>query len=231
MEAKPWYQSKTVWFNIITTTLAILSLTQFGDIIPPSFAKYVAFLNAAGNVILRIFFTEGAVTGTQSAANMKNASLAMLVGVAGLMTVGCGGNPKPVLSPIAQTAATGSKLVQANDLALTGIDALTDQGVVPKDAMKAIIRGSDYVAKGSKSLVVALRSCTSTPANCADVQSAIAAIRSGLNDGLRLIPEGPAKDQVKAILQPVFDLLLEIFAPPPQAHALSPSRLQFVAVS
>jgi hypothetical protein len=125
----------------------------------------------------------------------------------------CGGNPKPVLSPIAQTASTGSRLVQANDLALTGLDALADQRVISKDVMKAIIRGSDYVAKGSKSLVVALRACTSTPANCADVQSAIAAIRAGLNEGINMVPDGPAKMQVKALLQPVFDLLLEIFAP------------------
>lgn len=74
MEAKVWYTSKTLWFNIITFTLAVLALTQFQGIIPASWLTYIAFATAIGNLILRMFFTSGPVTGTEQKAAEINAT-------------------------------------------------------------------------------------------------------------------------------------------------------------
>ena len=71
--AKPFYSSKTFWWNVITFTLGLVSLTQFQDIIPKSWTPYILLVNAVGNMILRLFFTNGPTTTTQSAANLINA--------------------------------------------------------------------------------------------------------------------------------------------------------------
>ena len=54
MSEKPYLKSKTLLFNAISTILAVLSLADMQRIIP---AKYIALINAVGNVILRIWFT------------------------------------------------------------------------------------------------------------------------------------------------------------------------------
>ena len=51
---KPWYQSKTVWFNIITTVAAILDLANKQA--PASLAPWILFGTGIVNVILRIWF-------------------------------------------------------------------------------------------------------------------------------------------------------------------------------
>lgn len=135
-----------------------------------------------------------------------------MVLVATLMLTACPKKP-PTLSPVGSTAYNADQLVVANRRALTLLEPLTDQGTIPKTAMQAIVIGSNYVAEGGKSLVAALKACQTTPTNCKDVRDAVTAIRSGLNRGLSLIPAGPAHDRVVLILQPVFDLLLDIFAP------------------
>ena len=53
MQAKPFWLSKTVWVNVLTITLAILGLTQFQDLIPLSAVKYIGFVNAVLNLLLR----------------------------------------------------------------------------------------------------------------------------------------------------------------------------------
>ncbi len=57
MEAKPWWQSKTIWFNIITLGLAVLALPELISILPVMTLPYLAFINALGNMVLR-FMTE-----------------------------------------------------------------------------------------------------------------------------------------------------------------------------
>ncbi len=137
----------------------------------------------------------------------------ILLAVATVSSVACGGNPKPTLTPIGQIAKTADQAVTTADTAITALEPITDAGLVPKSATLKILDGVERMGHGGKSLAIALRSCNSTPANCSDVTSAVAAIRSGLNDGLNQIPDGAAKDRVKAILQPIFDLLLGLFAP------------------
>lgn len=72
MEAKPFYQSKSLWFNLITIILAVLALPEFVSILPPAWLVYLGFINAIGNMIIRTFFTNGPVTGTQQQANIEN---------------------------------------------------------------------------------------------------------------------------------------------------------------
>lgn len=54
---KTWYQSKTVWFAIIT--IAVAALTQFTTIegVPDSWRNWVLMVVGALNAILRIFST------------------------------------------------------------------------------------------------------------------------------------------------------------------------------
>jgi len=59
MEEKKWFESKTVWFNTISTILAILSLADIQAFVP---AKYIALINAVGNVVLRMWFTSTTLT-------------------------------------------------------------------------------------------------------------------------------------------------------------------------
>jgi len=54
---KKWYASKTLWFNVITFVLGVLAMTEFNDIAPTNWAKYLLLITAIGNLILRMFFT------------------------------------------------------------------------------------------------------------------------------------------------------------------------------
>ena len=51
---KKFWKSKTVLFNGLTTILAVLSIAGVSDFMP---AKWIALINAAGNIILRVWFT------------------------------------------------------------------------------------------------------------------------------------------------------------------------------
>lgn len=61
MQKTNWYASKTLWFNAITFILAIFALTEFKNLIPPSWTPYILLANAVGNLILRTFFTVGPI--------------------------------------------------------------------------------------------------------------------------------------------------------------------------
>lgn len=55
---KPWYKSKTIWFNVITMLLGCFQLVNQTFPIP---AQYLAYINAGGNLILR-FITDTKLT-------------------------------------------------------------------------------------------------------------------------------------------------------------------------
>jgi hypothetical protein len=59
---KPWYESKTVWFNVITMLLGIIPIVgAFVKLIEPQTAVVIdgvlAMVAGIGNVILRVWFT------------------------------------------------------------------------------------------------------------------------------------------------------------------------------
>ncbi len=51
-----WYQSRTVWFNVIVTAIALA--TELSDAqLPVSLLKVYGTVITLGNIILRVFFT------------------------------------------------------------------------------------------------------------------------------------------------------------------------------
>lgn len=58
----PWYQSKTVIFNAITTVIGVLALVAQSDLITLEVVKVVLIIVGALNVVLRVWFTDSAVT-------------------------------------------------------------------------------------------------------------------------------------------------------------------------
>ena len=56
---KPWYTSKTVWFNVIMTIILVAEIIP--QILPfiPEEARYISVgVFAVGNIILRVWFTD-----------------------------------------------------------------------------------------------------------------------------------------------------------------------------
>ena len=61
MKAKYWFESKTLWFNIVMTIVDILALATDMQIGGQPLAIPLAFAHGAGNVILRIWFTDSPI--------------------------------------------------------------------------------------------------------------------------------------------------------------------------
>lgn len=60
---QPWYTSRTVWFNFLTSLVAILTLVpQVAGVVPDEYVKYILLAVGALNIILRIWFTTSPVT-------------------------------------------------------------------------------------------------------------------------------------------------------------------------
>lgn len=57
MTGKPWYTSKTIWFNGITGTLEALELMDL-SFLPAPWGSYLPVLIAVGNIWLRIITTK-----------------------------------------------------------------------------------------------------------------------------------------------------------------------------
>ena len=59
--SKPWWHSRTVWFNTITAILASLELS-FGvlqPVLPPQWYAAVVLVVTVGNIILRTITVQG----------------------------------------------------------------------------------------------------------------------------------------------------------------------------
>jgi hypothetical protein len=83
MDAKVWWQSKTVWFNIVTIALAILGflmVTQAAGGLPFDIdSRWLVLVSGIGNIILR-FLTNQPLTTKKIDGNV----IALLVFVAAL---------------------------------------------------------------------------------------------------------------------------------------------------
>ena len=58
MDPRSIWQTKTLWFNVISAALLIAALPEFAALIPELWIKYVVFTQAAGNIVLRYITTE-----------------------------------------------------------------------------------------------------------------------------------------------------------------------------
>jgi hypothetical protein len=63
---KPWYQSKTVWLNVITF-LSALGVILGGVTMTPRMLEAVGAIVAAANVGLRVWFTGSPISDTAAA--------------------------------------------------------------------------------------------------------------------------------------------------------------------
>jgi hypothetical protein len=54
---KKWYSSKTVWFNIITTAIALATELSNANFPTADLFKVYMGVITLGNIILRVFFT------------------------------------------------------------------------------------------------------------------------------------------------------------------------------
>ena len=52
---KKWYESKTLWFNILATV--VLTASYLGNV-NPSISAVAVGVAGVGNIILRVWFTE-----------------------------------------------------------------------------------------------------------------------------------------------------------------------------
>ena len=66
MITKPWYQSKTIWFNILIGIVGILSLPTTLQLFPVVDMPFLLGINAAGNWILRTYFTSTGIAPAQT---------------------------------------------------------------------------------------------------------------------------------------------------------------------
>lgn len=57
VDTKHWWESKTIWLNVIGGIIEILSATEFMNIIPQAWASYIALAIFIGNLILRLIST------------------------------------------------------------------------------------------------------------------------------------------------------------------------------
>lgn len=60
-ETKPWYLSKTLWFNVIVALLALAETQSalLAQVVPPALYPYVALTVAGINIVLRIVTASG----------------------------------------------------------------------------------------------------------------------------------------------------------------------------
>jgi hypothetical protein len=59
MEPKPFYESKTVWLNVLTTLVASLTfLPSVNGLIPDVALPYILAAVGVLNIVLRVWFTE-----------------------------------------------------------------------------------------------------------------------------------------------------------------------------
>ena len=48
-----WYQSRTIWLNVIGIVVEALTLDQLGAVVPPEARPYIALVVGILNIVLR----------------------------------------------------------------------------------------------------------------------------------------------------------------------------------
>lgn len=65
MQTIHWYQSKTIWFNVLITILGVVASLQ-GIATFDKYAQVLGLITVIGNVILRVWFTSTNISSTPS---------------------------------------------------------------------------------------------------------------------------------------------------------------------
>lgn len=55
---KPWYASKIVWVNVVTTIALVVEVLTQGQLIPAVAIPYIVAAVAVLNIMLRVWFTD-----------------------------------------------------------------------------------------------------------------------------------------------------------------------------
>lgn len=53
MTSKPWWQSKTLWFNVGSVLVLFLALPELQAVVGPAALKYFSLVQAGVNILLR----------------------------------------------------------------------------------------------------------------------------------------------------------------------------------
>lgn len=60
--SKKWWESKTVWYNIVMTAVLSAAFLQEGVPVPTWVKSVLVAVEGVGNIVLRVWFTNRAVT-------------------------------------------------------------------------------------------------------------------------------------------------------------------------
>jgi hypothetical protein len=60
MEQKTIWQSKTFWFNVVMTIVDFAAFSE--TVLPIEALPYLTMVQGLGNIVLRVWFTNGGVT-------------------------------------------------------------------------------------------------------------------------------------------------------------------------
>ena len=63
MNTIKWWESRTVWFNILMTILGVVASLQ-GVPVFDKYAQVLGLITVIGNVILRVWFTNSSISST-----------------------------------------------------------------------------------------------------------------------------------------------------------------------
>jgi len=59
MNYKYWYQSKTVWFNVILTITEVAAMMS--ETMPDGYKMGLLAVQGVGNIVLRVWFTNSSI--------------------------------------------------------------------------------------------------------------------------------------------------------------------------
>jgi hypothetical protein len=214
MDTKAWYASKTVWFNVIATVLDILSLTQFGDVIPHAWAPYIALAQGAGNIVLRRL-SSGAIAFTAAGRGL------VILLLASASLTACGGNASPALTPeqaqqarlrdLARVATVTQRVGTLVESLQTAEIAFHQAGRVTREDHRVIQLSLKITADTVLQALEQLKDFTQPEVNRRQwIAAAIVAVQRLIGDGLRPILDDGARMELQLLASSITAILISL---------------------
>jgi hypothetical protein len=224
VSAKPWYASKVVWFNALSTALFFLASDEIQRLVPNGGTE--AYMSLVGLVNLGLrFLTSGPVTGNARKAIEINRLIAPMVIVVMAMTGlgACSMRGKPVQRVIATYG------IQVNDgLRSVGETAKQLHGskVITNEQYRDFLKGLDAAFVQSSRLADALAAydLAAGPTTASQVKAALdslAVLVPAIGTGLG---GGPGVQKIVELVGNVNKLLLTISSGLAPSARLSPDK-------